>query len=247
MERRFSLKECLLVPRYERIEHTYERMAGAAGDLIGRVLRDGSALGVSWGGTMRAIGENLSNSLPPGRVDVVPTIGAMGKIETGIYPNSIARAFAEKLGGDAYLVNTPAIVDTPEIRDSLMADLSFSPIRDMWQKLDMAFLGVSNLDESSAMYRSGLFTKDELALMRTSGGVCASNFIVFDEAGQVVATPISERIVCLSAEGLRTVRNVVVTAAGPSKTEPLRALLRSGLCTMLITDIECARDILAGS
>jgi DNA-binding transcriptional regulator LsrR (DeoR family) len=244
MENRFSLRECMLVPSFERIERVYDQMAVVAAELLGRVLKQGNTLGVSWGETMKAIGESLPG-ISISRVDVVPIVGAMGKIETGIYPNSIARTFAEHLGGNAYLVNTPALVDSAETRQSLLADSNFQQVSDLWRRLDMAILGVSNLDIESSAYRGGIFNAAELARMKKAGGVCASNFIIFDAEGRVVDTPISDRIVCLPLPDMKKVRNVVLTAAGPSKVEPLLAMLRSGIATALITDEDCARAILA--
>jgi deoxyribonucleoside regulator len=243
MERTFALRECILVPSFESLELIYRQMAAATADLLGRVLKQGNTLGVSWGETMKAIGEALPH-MSVDRVDVVPIIGAMGKIETGIYPNSIARTFAEKLGGNAYLVNTPALVDSVEVRSSLMADSNFRQVLDLWSRLDMAILGVSSLDTESSVYRGGIFSKDELARMRRDRSACASNFILFDADGKVVHTEITDRLVCLPLEDLRRIPNVVLTAAGPAKAEPLKAMLHSGICTTLITDADCARAIL---
>jgi len=243
MERRFSLRECILVPSFETSEQTYRQMAVAAADLLARLLKPGDVVGVSWGETMKAIGEAMPR-LPVGRVDVVPIIGAMGTIETGIYPNSIARTFAEKLGGDAYLVNTPALVDSVEVRDSLMADSNFQPVRDLWSHLEMAILGVSGLDTNTSMYRGGIFSELEMAQMRQDGSECASNFILFDANGKAVHTSITDRLVCLPLESLKRIPHVLLMAEGLAKAAPLRAMLNSGICTTLITDADCANAIL---
>ena len=158
IESRFGLSECLLVPSYGRIEHTFQGMAAAAADLLSRTLKPGAVLGLSWGDTLRSVGESLPR-MPAVRADVIPVIGALGWIETGIYPNSIARTFAQKLGGSSYLVNTPAFVDDPETRTALMEDSNFRPVRDLWSRLDMAVLGVSALPMDSSMCRSGIFTE----------------------------------------------------------------------------------------
>jgi len=243
LERRFSLRECLLVADSQPPEATYERMSVALADLLGRLLKRGGTLGVSWGETLKSMGEHLGRVwVDP--VDVVPIIGAMGKIETGIYPNSIARAFAEKLGGSAYLVNTPAIVDSPEIRRSLMKDSNFQAILDRWRHLDAAILGVSDLNTDSSMCRGGIFSPDELRRIAQDGGTCASNFIFFNQDGTIVETALSERIVCLPAPDLRRIPTIVIAAAGANKTAPLRAILKSGLCHALVSDVASARSIL---
>lgn len=244
IEGRFGLAECLLVPSYGRMEHTFQGMAAAVADLLSRTLKPGATLGLSWGDTLRAVGESLAR-MPSVRADVIPIIGALGWIETGIYPNSIARTFAQKLGGSAYLVNTPAFVDDPDTRKALMEDSNFRPVRDLWSRLDMAVLGVSALTVDSSMCRSGIFTEADLDRMREAGGECISNFVVFDGRGRMVPTPVSDRMVYLPLEDLRRVRTVAIAAAGAAKAEPLRAMLRSGICSALVTDTDCARALLS--
>lgn len=243
IERAYSLKECLVVPSYGRIEYTYQGMAAATADLFSRTLRPGNTLGVSWGETLKAIGENLPR-VSVDRVDVIPIVGAMGRIETGIYPNSIARTFATKLGGSAYLVNTPAFVDSPDVRNSLMEDSGFRSVREIWSHLDMAVVGVGDFSTDSSMYRSGIFMADELETMKRDGSACISNFVPFDARGQVVRTQMMDRLVCLPVDDLSRIPNVVIITAGLAKSAPLCAMLRSGICETLIIDVDCARGVL---
>ena len=186
MEETFSLKECLIVSGFDSMEAVYRQMAIASADLFRRALKPGNLIGVSWGETMKAVGENLQ-SVPLENIGVVPIIGAMGKIETGIYPNSIVRTFAGKLKGNAYLINTPALVDSAEVRKSLMEDSSFKPVRELWERLDMAILGVSGLGVESSVYREGIFNEEELC-NAGQGSVSASNFMLFDSKGKIVQT-----------------------------------------------------------
>jgi DNA-binding transcriptional regulator LsrR (DeoR family) len=243
VEQRFGLRECLLVGRSEQLEQTYSALAGQIGALLPRVLKPGNTLGLSWGETLKAVGENLP-PIPAVHADVVPIIGAMGKIETGVYPNSIARTFAEKLKGNAYLVNTPAIVDNPMIRSSIMADSNFEQVRRLWRRLTAVILGVSSLDTDTSVYRGGIFSRGDLAAMRSRGGVCATNFIILDREGRPVSTPLSERIVCLTVSEMKEIRNVVIVAAGDNKVEPLSAVLKGAFAHVLVTDVACARALL---
>src|ERR1019366_7180824 len=119
IEQAYGVNECLLVPSFEQIDHVYAAMARVLAEVLGRVLRSGDPLGLSWGETLKALGENMP-ALPIRGVDVVPITGALGTIDTGIYPSSLARAFAEKIGGTPYLINTPAIVGSEAVRRSLM-------------------------------------------------------------------------------------------------------------------------------
>ncbi|HTP25396.1 MAG TPA: sugar-binding domain-containing protein [Anaeromyxobacteraceae bacterium] len=246
LEQAFGLNECLLVPSFDQIDHVYAAMARALAEVLGRVLRRGDTLGLSWGETLKAMGENMP-ALPIGGVDVVPITGALGMIDTGIYPSSLARAFAEKIGGTPYLINTPAIVGNEAIRRSLMSDSSFQQIREIWRRLSVVILGAGGVGKDTSMYRAKVFNADELESIQTAGGAAACNFYVFDEAGQPVRAEVADRVVKLPLGELRHVEHRIVIAAGRNKANALRAVLRSKVANTLITDVDCAKALLPQS
>ncbi|MFP4330491.1 MAG: sugar-binding transcriptional regulator [Alkalispirochaetaceae bacterium] len=243
MERRWKLDECLLVPRFGSRANTYQEMANRVTELLSRILERGDTLGVSWGETLKTVSENLGR-IGLNEVDVVPVVGAMGTVETGIYPNSIAREFADRIGGRAFLMNTPAVVDSREIRDSLTQDSNFQMVRQIWDRLKAVLMSVSALDEETSAYKGGIFTSRELEMLRERGGSCATNFSILDAQGRQLDNPISERITNLPFDELTRIPHVVVIAAGEHKIEPLRSALRGGVANVLITDMECAEALL---
>lgn len=242
LEKEWSLSECLVVPSHDRPSSTYPEIAAAMSDVLSRLIGRGCTLGISWGETLKAVGENLK-TIRTQELRVIPIIGAMGMVDTGIYPNSIAREFAARLKGTPYLVNTPAMVDNRAIRDSMLLDSHYRAVREIWQKLDIAVIGVSGLNEDTSVFRQGVFSREELQALREKGGVCATNFAVLDANGASLDDPISERILGLPFEELADIRHVIVVTAGKVKAEPLRAVLSSGVVTRLVTDEECARAL----
>lgn len=242
VEQRYDLRECVITPSSERIDHTYRAFAGALTEMLPRILPRNGLIGVSWGETLKALGEQL-DGVESLRADVVPVIGAMGTIETGIYPNSIARAFADRVGGSAYLVNAPAVLDSADTAELLRQDSTFDQVRELWGRLDLAILGAGGLDEGTSVYRGGIFTAQELDELRSAGGVAATNFLIIDKDGSVITHPLSGRIVCLPEEMMRRTPHVIVVAGGASKAPALRACLQSGLADILITDIDCATGL----
>jgi DNA-binding transcriptional regulator LsrR (DeoR family) len=242
IERAFGLNECLLVPSFEQIDHVHAAMARVLAEVLGRVLRPGDTLGLSWGETLKAMGENMP-ALPIQGVDVIPITGALGTIDTGIYPSSLARAFAEKIGGTPYLINTPAIVSSEAVRRFLMSDSSFQQIRKMWRRLNVVILGAGDLGRDSSMYRASIFSGAELDSMQSAGGFAICNFNVFDEAGRPVRTGVADRVLKLPLSDLMHVERRILIAAGRSKAGALRAVLRSKVANTLITDVESAREL----
>ena len=240
LEKTYDLKECIVVPSFVKRENTLKALAASMDGLLPRVLKPGGILGVSWGETLKGLGETLGGH-PNLKTDVVPIIGAMGKIETGVYPNAIAQVYASKLGGRAYLVNTPALVDTAAARWTVIRDSHFTPIQELWSRIDAALLSVSSVDEEASVYRTGIFNRKELASLREIGVVCATNFNFLDAAGNPVPNPISDRLINLGYQELREIKNVIIAAFGRVKVPSILSALKGKTAEILITDEETAR------
>lgn len=239
IESTFDLKECSVVPFHSNITATFLEITQAVGKLLGRILHDGNCLGVSWGETLRAIGNHLTVSRVK-NIRVIPIVGAMGTIETGIYPNSIARSFAERMGGVSYLVNAPAILDSKKTRNSVSNGRNFSKVETIWKKIDVAILSVSGLESEASVSRFGIFSSDEIEYLRSLGVVCLTNFSMIDENGQPVANKLSERMINLDLRQLQGVNNVILVASGPKKVPAILAALRGRIPDILVTDQKTA-------
>ena len=219
IEEAYGLRECLLVPSFDQIEHMYAGMAQSLAELLSRILKKGDTLGLSWGETLKAVGDKMP-FLSIGDVDVVPVTGALGKIDTGIYPSSLARLYAEKVGGTPYLINTPALVGSKAIRRSLMSDSSFLQARALWKQLGVVLLGASGVGKDSSMFRASLLSAKEMEAMQEAGAVAACNFAIFDKHGAPVNSEVSERVVKLPAADLAQVRHTVLIAGGKTRSKP---------------------------
>lgn len=242
LEDTYDLEECIIVPSSSRTENTLESMARAVGELLERLLGSGEILGVSWGETLKAIADSMPVT-KNGHVDVIPIIGAMGEVETGIYPNAIAASFAVKLGGDGYLVNTPAILDTTEMKRAMEQDGNFVRVQRVWEKVSTVLLGVSGLGSDDSVVKHGVLSEDELRRLRHSGIESAVNFTFLDSKAQVLHTEIDDRMIKMEPDQLRSTANRVLVAAGAHKIKPIACALSAGMGSVLVTDYDTAARV----
>lgn len=245
IERRFDIRECRITPTRDTPEATYRELSRSVGELLSRYARQSCILGVSWGETLRTVAEHLDPGVEFKDLQVVPILGGIGTIERGLYPNSIARMFADRAGGLSYLVNAPAICSNKQVRDSLFLDPRYRQVFDFWKKIDVAITGVSALDpRDSISLRDGLFSIKELKELRELGAVSSLNSCFFDEFGAEVHTPYSDRILNVDTRQLRTIANVVIVAAAPHKAAAIHAALLSAIPHVLVTDADTAERII---
>ena len=64
------------------------------------------------------------------------------------------------------------------------------------------------------------------------------------DRGQLSRFVLNQRIVAVRPEEVRRCGRVIAVAAGEEKVEPIRAVLRSGYVTTLVTDEETATAVL---
>jgi DNA-binding transcriptional regulator LsrR (DeoR family) len=77
-------------------------------------------------------------------------------------------------------------------------------------------------------------------------GACAELCgIQLDSEGNVLTTALSERIIGIEAEELRAVAEIIAIAYGNPKAQAVRAAVRGGFVTSLITHGSLARELLA--
>ena len=118
IEKKFGIKECLLVSSSEDIRETYIQMAVSLTSLLERFLKDGDFMGIGWGTTLKSVAGYLE---PEKRIaiKVIPLLGGLGKTGIEVHTNSVAKTIADRFGGTGYVLHSPAVLDSREAKEIL--------------------------------------------------------------------------------------------------------------------------------
>ena len=243
IEKSFKIKECIVVPTFENKEEILKMMAGPLNNLFERILAGGSYLGIGWGSSLKGISDYINVS---GKSDikVVPIIGGLGKIGTGVHTNSVAKNIADRLGSISYMIHSPAVLDSKEIREIVENDSNTREIIKLYEKIDTALVGLSDIGPDSTLIKTGSFSLEEFKYLDGLGVVGDVNLIFINENGKHVPNKIDERIVRISPDRLKKVKNVIGVAFGRRKLKVILGALRGGLINILFTDQETAENII---
>ncbi|MBE3114233.1 MAG: sugar-binding transcriptional regulator [Actinobacteria bacterium] len=243
IEKSFKIKECIVVPTFENNEEILKMMAGPLNNLFERILAGGSYLGIGWGSSLKGISDYINVS---GKSDikVVPIIGGLGKIGTGVHTNSVAKNIADRLGSISYMIHSPAVLDSKEIREIVENDSNTREIIKLYEKIDTALVGLSDIGPDSTLIKTGSFSLEEFKYLDSLGVVGDVNLIFINENGKHVPNRIDERIVRISPDRLKKVKNVIGVAFGRRKLKVILGALRGGLINILFTDEETAENII---
>lgn len=243
LENRYGLEESLVVPSSEDRETT-ELSAGRAGAaFLARLCNPETALGLSWGVSLRA----LADAAPQRAFTckkVVPLVGGMGKAKVRLHSDQVCATLAEKLGAECLHLSAPAIATSSRSRAELIALPGIEDTLREGAACDVAVVGMGGILHASTLVEAGYFTLEEFLGLRDRGAVGDVCCHFIGEDGVPNLPDLSERIVGLDLDQLRAIPKTVGIATGAGKATGVAAVLRGGYVKSLVCDEDLARSLL---
>lgn len=207
-------------------------------DLLTEIVTDTDVLGMASGRTLAAMIGHLEHLA---RCDVVQMAGMAGPVhETS---NAVVREVREVSGGTAYSIYAPLIVSDAATADSLRQQPSIQAAFKRFPDITKAIVAAGSWAPPESQIYDGLSPDERLDILNKGvrADVCAT--LLNDEGKEVPA--LLDRSLGITLEELRAVPEVIVVAGGQQKTQALRALLKAGFTTSLVTDARMAERLLA--
>ena len=242
IEKKFKLKECVVVSSFENEKNTFLDLAKYLSETLDRIVKPQDYIGVSWGYSLGIISENIEIR-QKSNIKVVPIIGSLGVIEEGINSNVIAKNFAQGFGGVSYLINSPAVLESIEAKSVMENEENNKRIFELSKNLDVAIVGASDLGPKSSLHKFSNYKSEDFKYLTNLGVEGVVNLSSIDKNGNVLPNIVDKRTIALSFDKLRKVKNVILIAVGERKKKVIEAALKSGIVSILMTDEITARSI----
>jgi DNA-binding transcriptional regulator LsrR (DeoR family) len=241
----FNIREAVVIPRMAENAITMVHTLGRAGaNYLLEHLHDGDVIAIGGGTTVHAVVEAITAERSYD-VDVVPVVGGVqGRVTTDV--NYLAAQLAERLGGRAYQLHTPAFVETSAQREALMKMAPIKEILDIARRANIALLGMGGVDpETSRFVQFTALSQEEMnQIMTTYAGVGEILAIVYDITGKPCAPDYADRVVGLTIEELERIPMRIGVAGTAIKALPVYGALRGGYFHTIITDEAAAQGVL---
>jgi len=193
------------------------------------------SIGVGHGRTLAAVADALPKVARP-QSQFVSILGSLTRRSTA-NPFDVIYRFAERTGGAGYFVPAPFFVDSVDDAEVLRGQRVVQDVLARARKTDLVLIGIGNLRNTPAIYEA---ERKALAALRIVGEVLGQ---FFDAEGRQIDCDMAQRSISLRLDELRG-RNVIAVAGGADKAAAIRATLRSGLLSGLVTDETTARRVL---
>jgi DNA-binding transcriptional regulator LsrR (DeoR family) len=246
LEKKYGLSEVVVVEAHsaDSVENIIHELGVAAAGYLERFVGPSTTLGISWGSTLRYMVASLhSKRLPKTRV--VQIIGGLGPPEAEVHATDLCHRLARSFGSQLTLLPVPGIVATQDARNVLMSDLYVKQAMEMFNQLDIVFVGIGAPVADSVLIRDGsILSHAELDVLLQKGVVGDIALRFFDAQGQPIQSEIDRRVIGITLDQLQHIRRVVGVAGGPEKIQAIQGALRGKLINVLITDSVNAEKLL---
>jgi DNA-binding transcriptional regulator LsrR (DeoR family) len=243
LQGRFGLTHAVVVDIGDDDDAAVRKHLGqVAAELLAEVVGPDDVLGVAWS---RSVGA-MAKALP--RLTAVPVVqltGALSRPDGDESAIDIVRDVARAAGGPAYVFYAPFLLPDAATARALRQQREVALAFDQLPRVTKAVLGVGRWAPGQSTLYDAARESDREGLQRL--GVCAEVSGVFLSAeGEPVATPLNERMIGVDADQLRAISEVIVIAYGAAKVPAVRAVLRSGLVSGVVTHKSFAQSLLDG-
>jgi DNA-binding transcriptional regulator LsrR (DeoR family) len=242
---RYGLQTACIVPNEADYTLTLNKTCLEAALFFPSLLRAGIRIGISWGTSLYHMIRQLSQTVVDNS-EVVQLMGGLGGSALYYDGSELARILAEKLSARCFSLLSPLLVQTEELKRSLLSEPG---IREAYQKtkeVDAALVGISSDEpEDSALVRSGFLSSEEARLIYEGGSCCDLCGYHFDARGRYMDIAANRRMVGIEIGDFLRIPRRVGIACGRRKAQAMMTAMRGGLITDLFTDETAALRILA--
>src|SRR4051794_1849775 len=213
----------------------------AAAELLTEIIGPDDVLGLAWARSLMAMRSSLVRLAP---CPVVQLTGALSRPDVEESSIELVRDVARTSAGPAYFFYAPMIVPDAATAQMLRTQPEVARAFAMFPRLTKAVVGLGAWEAGLSTVADAV-TAEQRREMHEAGVRAELSGIQLDADGRVLETPLTERVIGISAQQLRAVPDVIAIVYGTAKAAAVRAALRGGVITSLVTHAAMASELLA--
>ena len=239
---RYGLGYCEVAPDLNEGDLPLRALGVAGAHFLQREIaaRQGGVIGIGHGRTLAAVVADIPR-MDAGTVRFVSLLGGITRNYTA-NPYDVIHRLAEKTGAVSYVLPVPFFANTVEDREVLMSQRGVREVFDLAAHSDLMVVGIGAVQTDAQLVVSHMIEPAEILEVRDMGGRGEVLGHFFDENGKSIETSLAARTVAPELADLAG-RRIIAIAGGNEKIEAIRAVLKSGLLSGLITDEATAQAL----
>lgn len=232
--KRYHLQDVFVVPSSNSIP-VNSLVAEAANMYITSRMGENPILNMGYGDTQN----KLLNKLATNAEKTITCISLTGGVNFYL-PNTQSNVFNAKL----HLIPAPLLTSSKDMAQAIMKESSVIDVLRMIQLADMTVVGIGSLHEEATILKNGLLTRSDYEYLKMKGAQGDVLCHFFDVEGNLLDTYFEDRLISVSLDTLKELKNVIGVAGGKNKVQAIRAALKGKYINILITDSDTAKLLL---
>jgi DNA-binding transcriptional regulator LsrR (DeoR family) len=238
----YGLLHAIVVDTVEDDRLALRQLVGNAGaELLSEITTRTDVLGLGWARALIAMRGALGQLAAQ---SVVQLTGALSRADVDDSSIELVRDVARVANCPAYRFYAPLIVHDAPTATALRSNPEVARAISMFPKVTKAVVAVGGWDPPASTVYDAIAPSERTSLLRLGVHADVSGILI-DADGVAVPAPLSERMVCIDAEGLRRIPEVIALAYGPEKASATRAGIRGGYVTGIVTHTTMAKALLS--
>ena len=211
-----------------------------AAGLLTEILTVEDVLGITWARSLMAMRSYLTR-LPP--CPVIQLAGALSRSDVDTGCVELVRDVARASGGPAYFFYAPLIVPDAATARVMRTQPEIARAAARFPDVTKAVVGVGAWQQGQSTVADAV-TGDERRQLHDLGVRAELGGIQLDADGKPLATALTERLIGIDAQQLAAIPDVIAIVYGTSKARAVRAAVRGGFVTSLVTHTALAHQLL---
>lgn len=241
LEEKYHLKAVRLAYSTDQ-EHLYDDLGVVAGQYLKSIIKRGDIIGCVPGRGVAGMVDRMP-LIEKQELVVTQLMGSESKREFSLEVDSILHRFARKLSALPQPLYAPVLVSDAALRESIAKEPYYLAAYAVMKQCTIAAVGIgtaTTYKRYTAHSNHGLL--DATGEKSVPVGEICTHY--FDQAGNPVDMPFSDRVLAISRDDYMHIPTRMGIAGGPSKLAAIRAALLGGYVNVLVTDLDTANALL---
>lgn len=246
ISQKYNLKTVKIIStRFNRNPDSVKAQVGQiAAKYLKKRLPHVKRIGIGWGKSIA----NLVNSIDylgvAERKHIIPIVGGLSFDSNPIQANYLASILSIKTNSQCSFFYAPVIADSIEEANILRQSTIVKKSLQNAKNVDIAFVGVGSPIKESVWNTDGYINPAEIKELQTAGAVgdVVANF--FDKNCNNVQTTFSKRLIGISIQDLKKIKETVLMASESNKSNNVKILLDNNVINSLFISEDIADKIL---
>lgn len=237
--KKYNLKDIVIIPNSN--SSLNDSLGKATASFIEANTEKDCFINIGYGDTVSKVISNLDFS-SKNSISLVALTGGMS-----FYSSSLAFSLSnldKRPLAEIFLIPSPLILSKATLANELLKESSLTDIFNMTKLASLTVVGIGAVNEEATIFKRNMLNTNELTLLKMQNAVGDILSQFFDENGEIINSPLHQRLISVKLEELKKMNNVIGVGGGITKRNAIKAALKGGYLDILITDEDTANYLI---